>query len=158
MNQLDYVVHIEEEYGYRDWLWIPDMTVDELKVWWQELPTVAPFFFDGPISFPGEIHQIYFDTVTEFSFAEESDGRVVTRLHSDPTKLPDDVIYMHIHEDEDSFLRIGVEYIWHAGRCPFDEDYGEDYEPSKEARKAWDKAIMNDVDSWAKRVGMDKED
>ncbi len=146
MDQIEYVVHVEEEYGYRDWLWIPNMTVDELKVWWKNLPTVAPFFFEGPVSFPGKIHQIYFDTMTEFSFVEESDGRVVTPLHSDPIKLPDGVIYMHTHEDEDSFLRIGGEYIEHAGHVSSEEAYSEDYERPEEAGEAWDKALYEDME------------
>jgi hypothetical protein len=142
MDQFEYVVHVEEEYGYRDWLWVPNMTIDELRVWWQKLPTVAPFFFDGPVNFPGEIHQIYFETATTFAFVKEGPGRVVTPLHSDFITLPKDALYMHIHEDEDSFLRIGEEYVEHAWKM------------SEEVKEAWDKALYEDI---GKRFGVEKD-
>jgi hypothetical protein len=155
MDQFEYVVQVEEEYGYREWLWVPNMTIDELRVWWQKLPTVAPFFFDGPVSFPGEIHQIYFHTPTTFSFVEEGEGRVVTPLHSDPITLPKDALYMHIHEDEDSFLRIGEEHVEHAGYVHPDEAYEEGYEVPEEAKEAWDKALHEEV---AKMIENNKKD
>jgi hypothetical protein len=162
MDQAKYVVHVEEEYGYRDWLWVPDMTIDELRAWWQKLPTVAPFFFDGPVSFPGEIHQIYFDTATSFSLVEEGDSRVVTPLHSDSITLPDDALYMHVHGDEDSYLRIGKEFIEHAGYVSSEEAYSEDYERPEEVKEAWDKALYDDIGkrfgpSLLKNIGTEKE-
>ena len=145
MDQFEYVVQVEEEYGYREWLWVPNMTIDELRVWWQKLPTVAPFFFNGPVSFPGEIHQIYFETATTFAFVKEGPSRVVTPLHSDFITLPTDALYVHVHEDEDSFLRIGEEYVEHAGHVHPDEAYKEDYEAPEEVREAWDKALYEDI-------------
>jgi len=116
------------------------MTIDELKVWWQGLPTVAPYFFDGPVSFPGEIHQIYFETATMFAFVREGSGRVVTPLHSDFFLLPKDALYMHIHEDEDSFLRIGDKDYEHAGAKNYESD-----KEDVEVREAWDKALCEEI-------------
>ena len=114
-------VYIQEEYGYRDWLWIPNMTVDEVKSWWKELPSVSPYFFTGPISFPGQVHQIAFRNEKEFQFVEEGDGRVVYPMHEDYITMPDDCVRIHIHEDFDSYLSVGDETIYHAGYVPFDE-------------------------------------
>ena len=150
MDQFEYVVHVEEEYGYRDWLWVPSMTIDELRVWWQKLPTVAPFFFDGPVNFPGEVHQIYFETATTFAFVKEGPGRVVTPLHSDFLTLPKDALYMHIHEDEDSFLRIGDKEYEHAGW----KEYDDTSERTGAVKEAWDKALGENI---AKRFGTEEE-
>jgi len=150
MDQFEYVVHVEEEYGYRDWLWAPNMTIDELKLWWQNLPTVAPFFFDGPVSFPGEIHQIYFETATTFSFIKEGPGRIVTPLHTNFITLPKDALYMHIHEDEDSFLRIGDKDYEHAGW----REYDDSSEQTEDVKEAWDKALNESI---AKRLRSEKE-
>ena len=150
MDQFVYVVHVEEEYGYRDWLWVPNMPIDELKVWWQKLPTVAPYFFDGPVSFPGEIHQIYFESPTTFAFVKEGPGRIVTPLHSDLITLPKDALYMHIHEDEDSFLRIGDKDYEHAGW----REYDDLSERTGDVKEAWDKALSESI---AKRLEEEKE-
>ena len=123
-------VYVQEEYGYRDWLWIPDMTIDEVKTWWKGLESVSPYFFSGPVTFPGQVHQIYFHNEKEFQFVQEDDpldpeadnrGRVVYTIHDELLTLPDDCVRMHIHEDFDSYLSIGDETIYHAGYVPFDE-------------------------------------
>ena len=159
-----YIVHIEEEYGYRDWVWSPDMTVDELKVWWESLPTVAPYFFEGPVSFPGEVHQICFhyedgeELLTKppsYSLVEEVEGRTVIPLHPNPLKMPEDIIRMHIHEDSDSYLIIdGVGYN-HAGYVEYDDYNDEAYESAPEVKDAWDKALYEDM---TKKFGEPKED
>lgn len=119
-------VYIQEEYGYRDWLWIPNMTVDEVKGWWKELPSVSPYFFTGPISFPGQVHQIAFRNEKEFQFVEEGDGRVVYPMHEDYITMPNDCVRMHIHEDFDSWLTVGEEVIHHAGYVTFAEAASDD--------------------------------
>jgi hypothetical protein len=150
-----YAVHVQEEYGYREWLWAPDMTIEELKVWWKNLPTVAPYFFEGPVNFPGEIHQIYFHEPFSFSFIKEVEGRTVVPLHPDPLVMPEDIIHMHIHEDSDSYLVIdGVSYN-HAGYVTYDEYNDEDYESAPEVKDAWGKALNDDV---IKKFGSPKED
>ena len=118
-----YVVYIQEEYGYRDWLWVPSMTKEELAEWWKNLPSVSPFFFSGPVDFPGEVHQIYLHNENDFRFVEEGEGRVVHPIHEDMLSLPENVIRMHIHEDMDSYLTIDDETIYHAGYMSLDEYY-----------------------------------
>jgi hypothetical protein len=156
MEKIDnYLVHIEEEYGYREWLWSPSMTVEELKVWWKSIPTVAPYFFEGPVNFPGEVHQIYFHEPLKFSFVEEGAKRTVMPLHPDPLTLPEDTIYIHIHEDSDSYLMVNGESYTHAGSVSMDEYNDDDYSPPPEVKDAWDKAISDDI---AKKMPESKED
>mgnify|MGYP003299161270 FL=1 len=114
-------IYIQEEYGYRDWLWVPNMNLEEVKDWWKKLPSVEPYFFDGPISFPGEVHQIAFYSDKEFRFVVNGMNRVVYPMHDDILTLPDDCVRMHIHEDFDSWLTVGEEVLHHAGYLSFRE-------------------------------------
>lgn len=114
------VVYVQEEYGYRDWLWVPDMALEEVKEWWKNLLTVTPYFFNGPITFPGKVYQIAFHSEKEFQIVDE-DGRVVYPTHTGMLALPDDCVRMHIHEDFDSWLTVGEEVIHHAGYVTFAE-------------------------------------
>ena len=156
-----YIVHIEEEYGYRDWVWSPDMTVDELKVWWESLPTVAPYFFEGPVSFPGEVHQICFhyedgeELLTKppsYSLVEEVEGRTVIPLHPNPLKMPEDIIRMHIHEDSDSYLIIdGVGYN-HAGYVEYDDYNKTDENLATSLLKEHDAILSKIIKSYSGRI------
>ena len=133
MNRL--VIYVQEEYGYRDWLWLPDMNLEEVKEWWKKLDSVDPFFFSGPTTFPGQVQQIYFRNEKEFQFVQEDDpldseadnrGRVVYTIHDELLTLPDDCVRMHIHEDHDSWLTVGDEVLHHAGYTVFGEEESHD--------------------------------
>ena len=143
------VVQIEEEYGYRNWIWLTGMSAEELKAWWSSKKTVNAFFYDGPVSFPGDIHQIYHESAwmrelmeesehftddeTEFYLAEEGEGRTITPV-SEKLKLPEDHWYMHLHTDNDSYMRTADgEVIKHEGWVSDEEYFSDDYEPSQEA-------------------------
>lgn len=134
------VVFLQEEYGYREWVWMPDMSADELKAWWKAIPTVAPYFYDGPVNFPGEIHQIYFDTGDEGGFwvVKEEDRRVVTPISEKFTMNYDQHWQAHIHTDNDSYLKPpGEDAILHAGHVTDEEYYNDDYQASPEVDEAW---------------------
>ena len=120
MDQAKYVVHVEEEYGYRDWLWVPDMTIDELRAWWQKLPTVAPFFFDGPVSFPGEIHQIYFDT------AWGPPMEFLTKISGDWATLSFEIEY------EEPGMGFAGRSVFDNGEVSFAEEWEPEYEDEEE--------------------------
>jgi len=36
----DFLVLLNEEYGYRLWFWFPNITSNELDTWWSELDSV----------------------------------------------------------------------------------------------------------------------
>ena len=156
------VVLLEEEFGYRHWVWMPEMSAEELKEWWQAIPTVAPYFYDGPKAFPGQIHQIYWETKYqresehcetqleegEFFFVkpvEDGNRRVLTPL-SHSMQMPDEYWRAHIHVDCDSYLITpDEERILHAGNISEDEYYSNDYEPSPEVEDAWAQALNDQV-------------
>jgi hypothetical protein len=152
------VVRLEEEYGYRNWVWIPEMSAEELKEWWQAIPTVAPYFYDGPKAFPGQIYQIYYEPdymreaehleatlkKGEFFFVKQDKEGLTATSHS--MQLPEDHWYAHIHMDCDSYLMTpDKETIHHAGYVPEDEYYNNDYKPSPEVEDAWAQAMIDQV-------------
>lgn len=47
-------VWLEEEYGYRVWLWFTEMSVPKFTEFWEGLETVKPYFFDIT-KLPGEL-------------------------------------------------------------------------------------------------------
>ena len=103
------VVFVEEEYGYREWLWYPDMSKEDLKEWWLKLETVNSFFFCGAASMPGKAVQIIFDDII--------DGKAVYK-YEDGTNVifPENHWKAHLHEDDDSWLKpYGEKFILHAG-------------------------------------------
>jgi hypothetical protein len=143
------LIRIEEEYGYRNWIWMPDMTDEEVIGWWKALPTVGAFFYDGPKDLPGEIFQVYFDWEDQdnekFCLIKEGEGREVYQT-SEFIDVPEGAWYMHMHTDNDSVLIIdNDERIYHAGHVTDEEFYSELYEPSKEAQEICDQATAGQI-------------
>lgn len=152
---MDIVVLVEEEFGYRHWLWVPEMSEEKLKAWWMSLSTVGPYFYDGPKNFPGKIHQVYYEPEWkrdmpesvleegEFFLAQEENARELVPVSS-KMRLPEDHWYAHVHTDCDSYLLTAdKEIIHHAGKISEDEYYSDDYVPSEEAQKAFEKALTD---------------
>ncbi len=142
------VVHIEEEYGYRDWLWETDMSPEEVKEFWRSIKTVNEFFFSGPTSFPGTVTQVYIqrtykegwqihETPTEgrervYYLMISEDGESTANI-----SMPEKVWSAHIHMECDSWLKpFDEDPVYHAGHVSEEEYFSEDYEPSPEAAAA----------------------
>jgi len=85
---------LEEEYGYRWWLWDTGKSKEEMLSWWSELETVEPFFFNPSKTLP---------------FGN------VSILDDVCSLIPETDAYMHLHEDFDSFLRVEGELFLHKG-------------------------------------------
>lgn len=49
----DFVVYVEEEYGYRYWFWFPDMSEEELLAYWEKCNIEDHFF--NPSGLPGDM-------------------------------------------------------------------------------------------------------
>jgi len=78
-------VYLDEEHGYRYWKWETGMEGHQLVAWWEEIPTMEPYFHDIK-KLPG--------TLEELSWLE-------------PEKMPMDVCAewrAHVHMDNDSIL------------------------------------------------------
>ena len=123
-------VWLEEEYGYRYWRWDTGMTHEELVSWWSNLESVKPYFFN-PTDLPGKLTELDGEEWNEdtLDIPEEvpEDFRPEDYVPEDlewakkharwlcATRKPD--LYMaHIHEDDDSGLRLSDNtMVWHAG-------------------------------------------
>jgi len=50
-------VFLEEEYGYRYWVWETGMDADALIAWWKGMNTNTYFF--SPVGLPGKVIQVW---------------------------------------------------------------------------------------------------
>ena len=48
---------IDEDYGFRFWVWFPCTTVAELEEWWNKLGTVNAYFLNAQW-LPGEVFEV----------------------------------------------------------------------------------------------------
>ena len=104
-------VYIDEEYGYRDWVWKTGMTEEELVTWWKDQVSLG----DGDIlHLPGKVEK--FDP-----------------HHHSPPEKPH--FWAHLHANDDSYLRLpSGEIIYHSGydgdRHDSDDSLSEDGQTS----------------------------
>jgi hypothetical protein len=97
MNNQNITVFLNEEFGYRTYMWTPNMTQDEFVNWWDNLTDsdIIKYYFNLK-SLPGTIKQVNVD--------DEGTSRV--RLYGDP-KSHTPEFYCHFHDVDDSFIEIG---------------------------------------------------
>ena len=96
--KLDFLILLEEEYGYRRWFWFPDMSTEKLESWWQHLETVEPYFIT-PEPLPGELYQVESDEEFDlFVELESSLKYYCAHMHCDDDSVlikPDKVKIFH---------------------------------------------------------------
>jgi hypothetical protein len=137
-------VIIEEEYGYRNWLWETGMDASALEEFWKSLASVGPLFFNLSDKLPGDVLQIYPDLDDPEHKAwilPNDDGTMYARIYD-----PKDCWHAHIHMDNDSFLATDEgRDIFHAGKVSDEEYYSDDYQNSPEVQAEWDKAMADQL-------------
>lgn len=131
-------VLLDEEYGYRTWVWETGMIASELEAYWTGLPSVLPFFHSID-NLPGDLMEVTedltdFEAMSEkimtdkFLSSEEKEKQVTEACMNMPIKLirsedgepvpekQNDWWRGHIHMDDDSWLRTPTSRrIYHAG-------------------------------------------
>lgn len=138
------LVKLEEEYGYQNYIWKVPLTKEELIKAYTELEDPSKFFFsalgivrelggvfceynyDVQLDAPGEYSRCNY-VRTEWSDekdwdAEEDEEPTIPMTEAEIKELwenPEDV-YMHLHREDDSYLRIGEKY-YHAKNYPGDQ-------------------------------------
>ena len=90
-------IFLEEEYGYRYWLWDTGKDKEAVLSWWAELETVIPFFYNPAQTLP-------------FGKVLPLDDAALKRLRAAGAEA-----YMHLHEDDDSFLSVDKKCFFHKG-------------------------------------------
>lgn len=118
-------IHIEEEYGFRDWLWTYPGTIKQLADDWKEgRRPVSPscrvargvHAYTGRNYFDGELDEIFWDR--DYYLSDDGEEHVhrwpvlVTnqeqlRFVQRKTKYNGFDGYAHIHEQDDSYLHVG---------------------------------------------------
>ncbi|MBO2646576.1 hypothetical protein [Shewanella algae] len=79
----DFLVLLEEEYGYRRWYWFPSMAPSELEDWWLRLESVDPYFMT-PEPLPGDLYQVEDDDEFDLFVELEKTGKFyVAHTHCD---------------------------------------------------------------------------
>lgn len=100
------VVVLDEEYGYREWLWATGMSAEALKQWWTDLASVRPHFMDPSTTLPGSLVQIM----------RVGDGEACIEGETDHTYITFPSGWRgHIHLDDDSFLNTPGGRLLHKG-------------------------------------------
>jgi hypothetical protein len=94
-------VFVNEEYGYRAWRWIPNMTEQEFIGWYKDLTdeAIIKFYFDIR-ALPGK--------VIPWSGKNIHEGNALTRVYGDPKSFRP-YYYMHMHDVTDTFIAVGDE-------------------------------------------------
>ena len=111
-------VYVEEECGYRHWIWSPGLTVDELVEMWKARPDFRDAFMDpSESSLPGTWKRIV-DAFSEDMVEmvdEEGKGYDLRELRKG--------VSAHIHVEHDTYLTLpdGTE-VRHAGYTPWPDD------------------------------------
>ena len=97
-NQKKYLI-INEEYGYRYWIAECDSNMAiNIKNWWTGLPTVLGMFFNPNSQFPIKLVELNDETEDAYDL-----------------DISDVAVYIELHEDNDSSLKIGDKRYYHAG-------------------------------------------
>jgi hypothetical protein len=115
------VVSLQEEWGYRNWMWFTGMSIADFIKFWEEMETVKPHFHDPSATLPGELnHFRWGDLATDdegetiggallsieiHKYEEEKVTEIITYYTPNPSKYLWDYKNFwrgHIHMDDDS--------------------------------------------------------
>jgi hypothetical protein len=93
-------IFVNEEYGYRTWIWRPNMTEEEFISWWDSLTEsdIIKYYFNLK-SLPGTLKPHKVKEVGTL-------GDGITRMYGDP-KSHQPYYYCHMHDVDDTFMCIG---------------------------------------------------
>lgn len=125
------VVYLEEEYGFRQWVWYSGMTAEELVAWWTETESMLAYFF-SPAGLPGKMVEVWLEDDGMWPVEEDAEGypakvegaEVIPYpqgwdSYANPDPRPRTYWKAHTHMDEDSYLQ-GPDgtYYHHKGYPP----------------------------------------
>ena len=110
MRQNTIEVFLNEEYGYKCWIWQPNMNEEEFVSWWQNLTDsdIIKFYFNIK-ALPGTLKQ----------YKEKVPGNAERREAGDPTSHRP-YYYCHFHDVNDSYIAIGSDVYRFRSRMRYD--------------------------------------
>ena len=120
----DYTIEVflNEEYGYKTWIWNPNMGEDEFVSWWNDLSEsdIIKYFFNIK-ALPGTLKE----------YVEKSPGTVSVRETGDPTSHRP-YYYCHFHDVNDSYISVGTNNYRFRNRSRYDwKEHWLDHQLSK---------------------------
>ena len=127
MRQNTIEVFLNEEYGYKTWIWNPNMDEEEFVTWWDNLSEsdIIKYFFNIK-ALPG--------TLKEYTRKNEKK----TGAPDAPVREVGDPVshrpyyYCHFHDVEDSYISIGSNNYRFRNRSRYDwKDQWLDYQLAK---------------------------
>jgi hypothetical protein len=103
-------VFLNEEYGYKTWIWKPNMTEDAFVNWWQNL-TESEFikYYFNINALPGTLKE----------YKEKNQGNALQREAGDPTSHRP-YYYCHFHDVDDSYIAISNDLYKFQNRTKYD--------------------------------------
>jgi hypothetical protein len=123
MRQNTIEVFLNEEYGFKTWIWHPNMNEEEFTSWWEALTDsdVIKYYFNIH-SLPGTLKE----------YVEKSPGNAQRREYGDPTSHRP-YYYCHFHDVYDSYISIGSENRRFRSRARYDwKEHWIDYQLNKQ--------------------------
>lgn len=104
-------VFLNEEYGYRTWIWTPNMTEEEFISWWENLTDsdMIKYYFNIK-ALPGSIKP--------YKDKQPVDG-VLQREYGDP-KSHRPYYYCHFNDVNDSYIAVGNDLYKFRSRMKYD--------------------------------------
>lgn len=104
----DNTILLDEEWGFRQWLWLPDRPLDEIMIWWQELDAISPWYL-SPWPLPGVIVEAIGDLEKFWHLCRDTRQYVTCHLNEDDdsniTKLTGEQIF---HKNYDLVKQEGI--------------------------------------------------
>jgi hypothetical protein len=117
-------VFLNEEYGYKCWIWRPNMNEDEFVSWWNSATEsdIIKYFFNIH-ALPGSLRE----------YTEKNVGGSATkREYGDPISHRP-YYYCHFHDVDDSYISIGPDNYRFKNRTRYDwKDYWLDHNLRKQ--------------------------
>jgi len=122
----DLVVYVEEEYGFRQWYWFPDMPEAKLEEYWAQCNVEDHFF--SPVGLPGDMVPLpyEFETTEDYDAAHERAnadpraGKILALAH-DASKEERAKVCKDFDEWQQEFFP--VEGLWWRGHRDIDNNW-----------------------------------
>jgi hypothetical protein len=100
------IVSLEEEYGYRYWIWETGMEAEALKDFFLNMNPMD-YFYHEMSNLPGKVHRAECNAYGLITY-DPDDYENIEKMRFFSTS---GVVHAHLHTEDDSWLQIGDEYI-----------------------------------------------
>ena len=116
MSKKTFHLLVEEEYGFRYWLWDTGLSKQEFRDFWEGLPSTKPAYLNpsksGWPTGQGGWKQMVCATTEEVGF--------LVKCIEDFQNTKEPVAFLHLHRDWDSCLYIDGKEVHHDGYIHFE--------------------------------------